>query len=130
MWFVADIYRTAKLHAALSPAPVYFYQFSFDGELGFMKRIIGACRFPGKSLVTGTVRHKKYGAIHHNKNSKTSKIRSHSPQQERLDVGIIDLKILAFFFLFYPRKYLDLRSRGFNPLAPEFLHLNFSTPCI
>jgi len=47
MWFVADILRAAKLHAALSPTPVYLYQFSFDGELGFMKRIIGACRFPG-----------------------------------------------------------------------------------
>lgn len=61
MWFVADIHRTAKLQAALSPAPVYFYQFSFDGELGFMKRIIGACRFPGKSQVTPTVRHHKQG---------------------------------------------------------------------
>jgi len=69
MWFVADIHRTAKLHAALSPSPVYFYQFSFDGELGFMKRIIGACRFPGKSLLTRTVRHQKYGPSHHNKDA-------------------------------------------------------------
>lgn len=47
MWFVTDVHRTAKLQAARSSAPLFFYQFSFDGELGFMKRIIGACRFPG-----------------------------------------------------------------------------------
>jgi len=83
MWFVADIHRAAQLHAALSPAPVYFYQFSFDGELGFMKRIIGACRFPGKSQVTRTVRHQE--------------IWTQLPQQERQDVGIIDLKTSRFF---------------------------------
>jgi hypothetical protein len=55
VWFVNDIFRTAKLHAALSTVPVYFYQFSFDGELGFMKRIIGASRFPGKSQATQTL---------------------------------------------------------------------------
>ncbi|PNF42088.1 Esterase FE4 [Cryptotermes secundus] len=46
-WFVTGVHTTAKLHAARSGAPVYLYQFSFDGELGFMKRILGACRFPG-----------------------------------------------------------------------------------
>jgi len=66
VWFVADIHRTGKLHAELSPAPVYFYQFSFDGELGFMKRLIGACRFPGKSQMTQTVR---YAPSHQNKNA-------------------------------------------------------------
>jgi hypothetical protein len=48
-WFVNDIHKTVKLQAARSTAPVYYYKFSFDGELGFLKRIIGACRFPGKS---------------------------------------------------------------------------------
>jgi hypothetical protein len=57
MWFVTDIYRTAKLQAARSTASVFFYLFSFDGELGFMKRIIGASRFPGKSQVTRTLSH-------------------------------------------------------------------------
>jgi hypothetical protein len=55
MWFVTDIQRIAKLQAARSSAPLYFYQFSFDGELGFMKRVLGACRFPGESQVTATV---------------------------------------------------------------------------
>jgi hypothetical protein len=51
-WFVAGIHTTVKLQAARSTAPVYLYQFSFDGELGFMKRIVGAYRFPGESVTS------------------------------------------------------------------------------
>jgi hypothetical protein len=69
MWFVTDVHRTAKLQAARSSAPLFFYQFSFDGELGFMKRIIGACRFPGKSQVTPTVSHQEYGLSYHKMNA-------------------------------------------------------------
>ncbi|KAJ9599104.1 hypothetical protein L9F63_010372, partial [Diploptera punctata] len=46
-WFVNGVYTAVKLHAAQSTAPVYCYMFSFDGQLGFLKRLVGAYRFPG-----------------------------------------------------------------------------------
>lgn len=46
-WFVNGVYTSVKLHAAHSTAPVYCYLFSFDGQLGFLKRLVGAYRFPG-----------------------------------------------------------------------------------
>lgn len=73
-WFVADIYTTVKLQAALSTAPVYLYQFSFDGEFGFLKRIVGASRFPGESVISEP-------------NSRHFKIQISLPAQDLLNTG-------------------------------------------
>ncbi|KAJ4438845.1 hypothetical protein ANN_14798, partial [Periplaneta americana] len=47
MWFVARIHQTVRLHSSKSSAPVYYYQFTFEGELGFLKKVMGADRFTG-----------------------------------------------------------------------------------
>jgi hypothetical protein len=41
------VYKQAKIHSAFSPAPVYFYIFTFDGKRGLMKRAVGGGRFRG-----------------------------------------------------------------------------------
>ncbi|XP_069669062.1 juvenile hormone esterase-like [Periplaneta americana] len=47
MWFVARIHQTVRLHSSKSSAPVYYYQFTFEGKLGFLKKVMGADRFTG-----------------------------------------------------------------------------------
>ena len=47
-WFVNGVYTSVTMQAAHSKAPVYCYLFAFDGKLGFLKRLVGAYRFPGK----------------------------------------------------------------------------------
>lgn len=42
-----------KILSTLSSAPVYFYKFSFDGHLGFYKRLLGLHDFKGN--VTNTI---------------------------------------------------------------------------
>jgi hypothetical protein len=37
--------------SALSTAPVYFYKFSFDGELGLFKRLLGLQEFKGNTVL-------------------------------------------------------------------------------
>lgn len=41
------MYKQAKMLSALSPEPVYFYIFTFDGKWGYMKRTVGGTEFRG-----------------------------------------------------------------------------------
>jgi hypothetical protein len=47
-WFMKDINEAVKKIAALSMSPVYYYEFSFDGPFGIIKRLLGAGKLPGK----------------------------------------------------------------------------------
>nr|CAD7417647.1 unnamed protein product [Timema poppensis] len=40
-WFGAGIYRAVKEHVTSCRAPLYYYQFAFDGQLGIFKRMLG-----------------------------------------------------------------------------------------
>nr|CAD7392580.1 unnamed protein product [Timema cristinae] len=40
-WFGAGIYRAVKEHVTSCRAPLYYYQFAFDGQLGIFKRMFG-----------------------------------------------------------------------------------------
>jgi hypothetical protein len=48
VWFVKDINMAVKKIAAISTSPLYYYEFSFDGPFGIIKRIWGAETLPGK----------------------------------------------------------------------------------
>jgi hypothetical protein len=48
IWFTKDINTAVKKIAAMSNSPVYYYEFSFDGPFGIIKRIWGAETLPGK----------------------------------------------------------------------------------
>jgi hypothetical protein len=48
VWFMKDINMAVKKIAAISTSPVYYYEFSFDGPFGVIKRIWGAETLPGK----------------------------------------------------------------------------------
>ena len=43
-----DINEAVKKIAAVSTSPVYYYEFSFDGPFGIIKRLLGAENLPGK----------------------------------------------------------------------------------
>jgi hypothetical protein len=47
-WFTKDINAAVKKIAAVSTSPVYYYEFSFDGPFGIIKRLLGAEDLPGK----------------------------------------------------------------------------------
>jgi hypothetical protein len=47
-WFMKDINAAVKKIAAVSTSPVYYYEFSFDGPFGIIKRLLGAEKLPGK----------------------------------------------------------------------------------
>ncbi|PNF42127.1 Esterase FE4 [Cryptotermes secundus] len=47
VWFIKDINMAVKKIAAISTSPVYYYEFSFDGPFGIIKRIWGAENLPG-----------------------------------------------------------------------------------
>jgi len=46
--FMKDINDAVKKIAAISTSPVYYYEFSFDGPFGIIKRLLGAENLPGK----------------------------------------------------------------------------------
>lgn len=46
-WFMKDINAAVKKIAAVSTSPVYYYEFSFDGPFGIIKRLLGAEKLPG-----------------------------------------------------------------------------------
>jgi hypothetical protein len=46
------VYKQARIHSALSPEPVYFYIFTFDGKRGLMKRAVGGSRFRGSFCIS------------------------------------------------------------------------------
>jgi hypothetical protein len=43
-----DIHKAVKKIAAVSKSPLYYYEFSFDGPFGIIKRLLGAGNLPGK----------------------------------------------------------------------------------
>lgn len=47
VWFMKDINTAVKKIAAISTSPVYYYEFSFDGPFGIIKRIWDAETLPG-----------------------------------------------------------------------------------
>jgi hypothetical protein len=47
-WFMKDINEAVKKIAAVSMYPVYYYEFSFDGPFGVIKRLLDAGKLPGK----------------------------------------------------------------------------------
>jgi hypothetical protein len=47
-WFMKDISEAVKKIAAVSMSPVYYYEFSFDGPYGIIKRLLRAENLPGK----------------------------------------------------------------------------------
>jgi hypothetical protein len=47
-YFVKDIDKAVNKIAAVSTSPVYYYEFSFSGPFGIMKRLLGAENLPGK----------------------------------------------------------------------------------
>jgi hypothetical protein len=48
VWFVKDINNAVQKIAAVSTSPVYYYEFSFSGPFGIIKRLVGAENLPGK----------------------------------------------------------------------------------
>ena len=47
-WFMKDINEAVKKISAVSMSPVYYYEFSFGGPFGIIKRLLGAEKLPGK----------------------------------------------------------------------------------
>ncbi|XP_321363.5 juvenile hormone esterase [Anopheles gambiae] len=45
--FIYAIDKTVRLHAQRSSAPTYYYQFSFDGDLNLVKRVLMLGSWPG-----------------------------------------------------------------------------------
>ena len=45
--FAHGIDRTARLHAERQIHPVYYYKFSFDGDLNLMKTLLMLGQYPG-----------------------------------------------------------------------------------
>jgi hypothetical protein len=56
-WFMKDINAAVKKIAAVSTSPVYYYEFSFDGPFGIIKRLLGAENLPGKFLPWHNIQH-------------------------------------------------------------------------
>jgi hypothetical protein len=50
-WFTYETYKSVKIMSALSTAPVYSYKFSFDGNLGLFKRLLGLQDFKGNTAL-------------------------------------------------------------------------------
>jgi len=46
--FMKDINEAVKKISAVSTSPVYYYEFSFDGAFGIIKRLLSAEKLPGK----------------------------------------------------------------------------------
>ncbi|PSN44748.1 hypothetical protein C0J52_10738 [Blattella germanica] len=46
-WFLKDIDAAVSLLAKRTKNPLYYYQFSFSGEFGIIKRLLGADEYPG-----------------------------------------------------------------------------------
>jgi hypothetical protein len=50
IWFMKDINAAVDKIAVASTSPVYYYEFSFDGPFGIIKRLLGAEILPGRYL--------------------------------------------------------------------------------
>jgi hypothetical protein len=59
VWFMKDINAAVKKIAAISTSPLYYYEFSFDGPFGIIKRIWGAETLPGKFAFVENTRQKE-----------------------------------------------------------------------
>ncbi|XP_067007341.2 carboxylic ester hydrolase [Anabrus simplex] len=47
LMFLNGVETMVTQQAAVSSAPIYYYQFKFDGDLGFVKKFVGASDLPG-----------------------------------------------------------------------------------
>jgi hypothetical protein len=55
VWFVKDINTAVDKMAAVSTSPVYYYEFSFSGPFGIIKKLLGAESLPGKFRLLATL---------------------------------------------------------------------------